>query len=72
MARYLYVMAGSPQGTFPNPRFSDVATNHPFYREITWLVSTGVATGYNNGTFKPGATVSRQAMGAFLNRFATL
>jgi hypothetical protein len=72
MARYLYVMAGAPQGTFPNPRFRDVPTNHPFYTEIAWLASTGVASGYANGTFQPGTTVSRQAMGAFLHRFAAL
>jgi hypothetical protein len=72
MARYLYVMAGSPQGSFPNPRFRDVPTTHPFYTEIAWLASSGVASGFANGTFQPGTTVSRQAMGAFLHRFADL
>jgi hypothetical protein len=70
MARYLYVMAGAPPGPVPNPRFSDVPTSHPFFTEIAWLTSSGVASGYANRTFQPGATVSRQAMGAFLHRFA--
>ena len=50
--------------------FPDVPTSHPFCAEITWLVEQGITTGYSDGTFRPAAPISRQAMGAFLERFA--
>ena len=48
--------------------FSDVPSDHPFRSEIDWLVDTGISTGYADGTFRPEAPVSRQAMAAFLQR----
>src|SRR5690606_38187922 len=57
---------------FPPPAispFSDVPTSSKFYKEITWLAATGVTTGYPDGTFRPLATVNRDAMAAFLYRF---
>ena len=50
--------------------FTDVPVSHPFCAEITWLVEQGITTGYGDGTFRPAAPVSRQAMGVFLERFA--
>ncbi|NLT31292.1 MAG: hypothetical protein GXX86_12710, partial [Propionibacterium sp.] len=48
--------------------FTDVPVDHPFCGEITWMVAEGITSGYADDTFKPGATVSRQAMAAFLYR----
>jgi hypothetical protein len=48
--------------------FSDVPTSHPFFKEIEAMAASGITTGYADGTFKPGATVTRQAMAAFLSR----
>ena len=48
----------------------DVAGDHPFALPVSWLVRTGVATGYDDGTFRPTAPVTRQAMAAFLYRAA--
>ena len=42
--------------------FSDVPSDHPFSWDIYWLAQTGVTTGYEDGTFRPLAPVSRQAM----------
>jgi hypothetical protein len=50
--------------------FSDVPVGHPFATEIEWLAGTGVARGYADGSFDPGGVVSRQAVAAFLFRFA--
>jgi hypothetical protein len=50
-------------------QFHDVGTSHPFFEEICWMVRDGITTGYLDGTFKPGAKVSRAAMAAFLYRF---
>ena len=48
--------------------FTDVTAGHPFCGAIEWLAGTGITTGYPDGTFKPGADVSREAMAAFLYR----
>lgn len=50
--------------------FSDVSAAHPFVEEIGWLADEGITTGYDDGTFKPSAKVTRQAMAAFLHRLA--
>lgn len=49
-------------------RFSDVPTTHPFFQEIEALASSGITTGYPDGTFKPDTTVTRKQMAAFLAR----
>lgn len=48
--------------------FSDVPASAAFCGEITWLASTGITSGYGDGTFRPTAAVSRQAIAAFLYR----
>jgi subtilisin family serine protease len=73
MAAFLYRLAGRPSFTPPTASpFSDVSTRHPFYREITWLAEQGISTGYSDGTFRPRASVSRDAMAAFMYRFDAL
>ena len=71
MAAFLYRFAGKPAFTPPavSP-FSDVSASTPFYKEITWLASTGITGGFSDGTFRPLGTVNRDAMAAFLYRFA--
>jgi len=54
----------------PGAPFPDVPPDHPFATEIGWLVAEGIATGFEDGTFRPGAAVSRQAAAAFLYRLA--
>jgi hypothetical protein len=71
MAAFLHRVASSeevpPPGAFT---FSDVGPDHPFVTEITWLAWVQVSEGYADGTFRPAAPVSRQAMAAFLLRLA--
>ena len=50
-------------------QFPDVPTSSQFHGDIDWLVDNGIANGYADGTFKPTAPVSRQAMAAFLHRY---
>jgi hypothetical protein len=72
MAAFLYRLAGSPAFTPPSTAtFRDVPKTHPFFREVEWVAKQGITSGYADGTFRPGATVTRQAMAAFLQRFAT-
>ena len=71
MAAFMYRYAGSDwtpaEGT---QTFSDVGPEHQFYVQIEWMVETGLAGGYVDGTYKPTSPVSRQAMAAFLHRMA--
>ncbi len=70
MAAFLYRYAGEPAFTPPSrPAFRDVPSDAPFYKEIAWLVSEGITTGYDDGTFRPRSQISREAMAAFLYRF---
>ncbi len=52
--------------------FSDVQGWHPFVDEISWLHLEGLAEGYDDGTFRPAEPITRQAMAAFLARYAAL
>jgi hypothetical protein len=50
------------------PTFSDVGPSHPFFEEIESLADHNILGGFPDGTFRPGAAVSRQAMSAFMYR----
>ncbi|TGO06770.1 Glycerol-3-phosphate ABC transporter, periplasmic glycerol-3-phosphate-binding protein [Serinibacter arcticus] len=75
MAAFLYREAGSP--TYVAPRvspFTDVNTDNQFYKEISWLSTQGITTGWDNGdgtySFRPLEPIARDAMAAFLYREA--
>lgn len=75
MAAFLYRAAGSPRFSPPSTSpFRDVSTRHPFYKEIAWMHKSGTSTGWSTGggryEYRPGATITREAMAAFLYRLA--
>jgi hypothetical protein len=73
MAAFLYRLSMEPAFTPPfPPTFSDVGTSHPFRLEIEWLVDNAVTGGFPDGTYKPGASVTRQSMAAFLHRYSLI
>jgi hypothetical protein len=70
MAVFLYRLKGKPAFTPPaKSPFTDVATSYKFYKEITWLRSTGITTGNADGTFAPLVSTSRADMSVFLYRY---
>jgi hypothetical protein len=69
VAAYLHRLFDRPAAPGP-PGFPDVSASHPFATEIAWLASTGITTGYADGTFRPSATVTRAQAAAFLHRAA--
>ena len=71
MAAFLWRLAGSPTSGVPPASFTDVGAGHPFELAIAWLAATGISTGYDDGSFRPDVPLSRQAMVAFLERYAT-
>lgn len=54
----------------PVQTFLDVGQDNPFFADIEWLAAQGITTGYADGGFHPTAGNSRQAMAAYLYRFA--
>jgi hypothetical protein len=71
MAAFIYRLAGEPSFLDPvTPAFDDVTLTHPFFHEIEWLGQSGIADGYDDGTFRPEQSITRQAMAAFLARLA--
>lgn len=70
MSVFLYRLKGKPAFTPPaKSPFTDVATTYKFYKEITWLRSTGITTGNADGTFAPLVSTSRADMSVFLYRY---
>ena len=75
MAAFMYRLAGSPEFSAPavSP-FADITPSTQFYKEITWLASQGISTGWveadGSKTFRPVQPVNRDAMAAFMYRFA--
>lgn len=67
LASFLWKLAGSPAPS-SQATFSDVPSNHPFRAAISWMAAEGISTGYADGTFKPTAPVTRQAMASFMWR----
>ncbi|WIB10943.1 S-layer homology domain-containing protein [Arthrobacter sp. zg-Y820] len=52
-----------------NAAFRDIPSGTQFERDIRWTGNAGVATGYEDGTYRPLEPVRRDAMAAFLYRF---
>ncbi|MHA7271798.1 S-layer homology domain-containing protein [Arthrobacter sp. TMT4-20] len=71
MAAFMYRLAGSPSYTAsPTPRFTDVGTGVQFYKEISWLASKKISEGWSDRTYRPLLPVNRDAMAAFMYRYA--
>ncbi|PWG66121.1 S-layer homology domain-containing protein [Bifidobacterium callitrichidarum] len=76
MAAFLYRLAGSPSyapSQTDMSTFVDVNTSTPHYKEILWLASTGISTGWDTPAgkeFRGAQPVVRQDMAAFLHRYA--
>lgn len=70
MAAFMYRFAGNPAYEKPaESPFPDVPPSHPYYLHIAWMNATGLSTGWEDGTYRPYDSVSREAMAAFLNRY---
>ncbi len=71
MAAFLWRLAHPDVGAAPacsTEPFPDTSMLNQFCGEIAWLVAAGIASGFDDGTFRAESPVSRQAMAAFLRR----
>jgi hypothetical protein len=50
--------------------FPDVSEDEAYAEAVAWAVENGIVTGYDDGTFKPGDTVTRGQAVVFLHRLA--
>lgn len=50
------------------PPFSDVSKDSYYYDAVLWTRDNGITGGYNDGTFRPGATCTRGQAVTFLWR----
>jgi hypothetical protein len=66
---WLWRLAGEPEVSGVAP-FSDVPPSHLFHDAILWASQEGIAGGYSDGTFRPGQSVARQGVAAWLWRLA--
>jgi len=75
----LYRAAGKPAAEDEVPEavtaeektdFTDVSSDSQYYGAISWAKCCGIATGYPDGSFKPGDFVTRQQLAAFLQRYS--
>lgn len=69
MAAFLYRASGALFTPPTKPSFKDVPRSAQFYREIEWLRSEGITTGYAGRKYKPYDPISREATAAFLYRY---
>jgi hypothetical protein len=73
MAAFFYRLAQEPAHTPPaSPSFPDVPASHTFFGDIEWLADNAITGGYSDGTYRPGSSVTRGSMAAFLHRFDDL
>ena len=54
----------------PELTFIDVDLTTSHYDDVQWLASSGISTGYPDGTFRPYVEVARCDMAAFIRRIA--
>lgn len=64
----LYRMEGAPAAG--SARFTDVPPGAYCEAAVAWASANGIVTGYDDGSFRPDAPITRQQLAAFLYRCA--
>ena len=64
----LYRLEGSP-AALPSS-FPDVAADAYYASPVAWASANGIVTGYDDGTFRPLAPITREQLAAILYRYA--
>ena len=69
VAQILYNMENRPAFT-QRGAFSDTAKSAWYYAPVMWAESTGLVSGYPDGSFRPDAPITREQMATILQRYA--
>ncbi len=59
---WLWRRAGSPTPTPGAPTFTDVPPTSPFHDAIAWATTSGITSGYADGSFRPTTAATTQAV----------
>ncbi|WP_259559632.1 S-layer homology domain-containing protein [Brachybacterium sillae] len=71
MCAFLHRLAGSPEVDRPRSEpFRDVRPGVEHYEAIIWAYQMGIARGWPDGTFRPTQPINRDAIAAFIYRYA--
>lgn len=62
VAQVMYELADEPDVSGLTCPLSDVDSTAWYADAVTWAYNTGVVSGYEDGTFRPGRTITRQEM----------
>lgn len=65
----LHRMSGQAAAEFKGT-FSDVAEDSYYAKAVEWAAANGIAAGYEDGTFDPDKSVTKQDLISFLYRYA--
>ena len=65
----LYRLEGSPKAG--DPPFSDVAADSYCAEAVAWAEKNGIVQGFDDGTFRPEGSITRQQLAAILFRYMT-
>ncbi len=68
IAQILYNLAGQPEAA--SAGFNDVASDAWYAAAVNWISSSGVASGYGNGTFGPNDNITREQLAVILYNYA--
>lgn len=70
IAMFLWKAAGSPEPseTEESP-FTDVSTESPFYKAISWAVQNGITSGTSESTFGPNQPCTRAQIVTFIYQY---
>ena len=66
---FLWRLAGKPEPTTKNNKFSDVKEKDYFYKATLWASEKKILEGYNDNTFRPGGACLRRQMVTFLYKY---
>ena len=68
MAQIIYNMEGCKPAKDPSS-FKDVPSSHWSYKAVSWAKENNIVKGYEDGSFKPNAPITRQDAVAILYRY---
>ena len=68
MAQIIYNMEGGKPAKNPSS-FKDVPSSHWSYKAVSWAKEKNIVKGYEDGSFKPNAPITRQDAVAILYRY---
>lgn len=68
ISRLHLLLGRAPSPPVPDPGFADVSRGAWCYDDVAALASLGVVQGDGDGRYRPGATVTRAQMAAFIMR----